>query len=601
MDHLHFPNAAGETPARAAREADWPARDRRAQEVPTERSARSFVRQSSLSLLWVAAAGVVLILAENALAWVRPNLWDALACLALAGVVAQVSLDAARGRVRDLARRWRNQVVLLTMVSVSFGIAAAFRAQRADPVETLCVMSFLLFAVSAPATDFAYSRGAIALWIVPLLLSPCFALVERGTVFHRLVALVLLSGGLFSIWRGRAAHAALVRTMRYQIENEGLVAQLREHMARAVRANEEKTRFIATAAHDLRQPLHALGLFAASAEQRLRHSSEYPLIKNMMRAMAALEQSFTAILDISRLDAGSVKVDIQAFPVRDLFRRLYIRFAGDAENRGLSLRFCAAGKFVRSDPQLLERIVANLLQNALRYTQSGGVIVVARRAGDHLLRIEVRDSGIGIPREQLKLIFEEFYQVNNAQRDRTMGLGMGLAIVRRICALLDHPLDVKSQIGRGSVFSVTVPYEAGGLPLELELGGETLPPREVRQLTLLVIDDDQEILNAMSDFLALQQFRVLLASGIEEAVKVARESETPVDVIFSDLRLGGSQNGIQAIRAVRQEVGVGTPAVIMTGDLAPERLREAHEGGLLVLAKPVSHRQILKLIDRLPI
>ena len=570
--------------------------------MPQERLAQQFVRQSTLALVWVAILGTMLLVIYYTTSNVIPEIWDGIAALSVLLLTTWAMVDRRRGVQRLAAMRRRWQIGVLGAVSISFGNAAAYRVYHGDTVADLLVMAFLLVALLGPVVDIAYSRAAIVVWVIPLVVPTTILILLLGTPLHLMIAIVLLTATLFAVWRGREANSEAVKLVRYRMENERMVAQLREHMASAVRANEEKTRFIAAAAHDLRQPLHALGLFAASAEQRLRDSREYPLIKNMTRATAALEHSFSAILDISRLDAGSVTPDTQAFPVRDLFRRMYLRFAGDAETRGLALRFSAAGKIIRSDPQLLERVIANLLQNALRYTSTGGVIVAARRSGDSSVRIEVRDSGMGIPENQLGLIFEEFYQVGNAERDRSQGLGMGLAIVRRICGLLGHQLDVKSKVGGGSVFSVTVPAESEGLPLELELGGETLPPREVRQLTLLVIDDEEVIRSAMYEFFsAMQQFRVLVAASIADAVKIAQQPGQQIDVIFSDLRLRGNETGIQAVRAVRNVVGVGTPAILMTGDTAPDRLREAHESGFLVLAKPVNHRQILKLIDRLPI
>src|SRR5581483_10164036 len=212
----------------------------------------------------------------------------------------------------------------------------------------------------------------------------------------------------------------------------------------------------ASAAHDLRQPLHALGMFCATLDQRLQDTPERPLVRNMMSAIESLEDSFGAMLDISRLDAGVVQTTPQTFPIRDVFRRLYQQFGGDAEARDLALRFRASRRIVHSDPLLLERILANLVQNALRYTRRGGVLVAARRhnAG---VALEVWDTGLGIPVDKLEMIFREFYQIDNPERDRSRGLGMGLAIVKRLCKLLQHPLEVRSTEGSGTVFRLVVP------------------------------------------------------------------------------------------------------------------------------------------------
>ena len=253
-----------------------------------------------------------------------------------------------------------------------------------------------------------------------------------------------------------AQNDSLALLLAARFHNEDLVQQLRSQVDVAARANQEKTRFLASAAHDLRQPLHALGMFCATLDQRLQDTPERPLVRNMMSAIESLEESFGAMLDISRLDAGVVQPLPQTFPIRDIFRRLYQQFGGDAEARNLALRFRATRRIVRSDPLLLERVLANLVQNALRYTRNGGVLVAARRNPGGVA-LEVWDTGPGIADDKKEMIFREFYQIENPERDRSRGLGMGLAIVQRICPLLGHPLELRSTVGKGSVFRVVVP------------------------------------------------------------------------------------------------------------------------------------------------
>jgi CheY-like chemotaxis protein/anti-sigma regulatory factor (Ser/Thr protein kinase) len=366
----------------------------------------------------------------------------------------------------------------------------------------------------------------------------------------------------------------------------------------AARANQEKTRFLASAVHDLRQPLHALGLFCAALDQRLHDIPERPLIKNMMSSIEALETSFGAMLDISRLDAGVVHAAPQSFPVRDLFRRLYQQFGGDAETRDISLRFRAARRLVLSDPQLLERVLANLVQNALRYTRRGGVLVAARRHGANVA-LEVWDTGVGIPAEKLELIFEEFYQIDNPERDRGRGLGMGLAIVRRLCNLLGHPLEVHSKPGRGSMFRIVVPPGGAHDLTQPTLEAETRPPRTDVQVTVLLIDDERAIREATRELLRPLQVDVLVAATIAEAVQLAQQTTAPIDIILSDWRLRGTETGVEAVRAVRRVCGDATPAVLVTGDTSADVLTLAHENGLVILHKPLQPRELLRLIRRL--
>ncbi len=410
------------------------------------------------------------------------------------------------------------------------------------------------------------------------------------------VALVACGHAVFDRYQQRSAASA----MRARAENAKLVERLREQAGLAERSNRDKTRFLAAAAHDLRQPLHALGLFGAAIEKRLRDRPEYPLINSMMKSIESLEKSFSALLDISRLDAGAVRPSYQLFPVRDLFRRIYMQYAGEAEQRDISLRFRAAGKIVRSDPMLLERIVSNLVQNALRYTERGGVLVAARRHGEEDLSIEVWDSGIGIPGTQIESIFHEFYQVDNPERDRIKGLGMGLAIVQRLCALLDHPIEVRSTVGRGSIFRVVIRGTLGGMPETAQLGADTLPPRIERALTVLLIDDEESIRRGMHELFEPTQIRLIAAASLEEAERLVEYGAISIDFVISDLRLRGGENGVDVIGSLRTVYGAALPAVLITGETTGPALLRANQEGIVVLFKPVQPREILRLINRLP-
>jgi signal transduction histidine kinase len=395
-----------------------------------------------------------------------------------------------------------------------------------------------------------------------------------------------------------AQNDSLALLLAVRFHNEDLVRQLRSQVDVAARANQEKTRFVASAAHDLRQPLHALGMFCATLDQRLNDTPERPLVRNMMNAIESLEESFGAMLDISRLDAGVVQTAAQTFPIRDIFRRLYQQFGGDAEARSLALRFRATRRIVRTDPLLLERVLSNLVQNALRYTHDGGVLVAARR-NPRGIALEVWDTGLGIPADKIEMIFREFYQIENPERDRGRGLGMGLAIVQRICNLLGHPLEVHSTVGRGSLFRVVVPAGDANAVDETVPEGDTLPPRNLGTVTVLLIDDERAIREATRELLRPLHVDVIVAANITEAVELARESSATIDMILSDWRLRGQENGVEAVLAVRAVAGAATPAVLITGDTSPELLKTAHENGLVVLHKPLQPRHLVRLIKHL--
>jgi two-component system, sensor histidine kinase len=493
-----------------------------------------------------------------------------------------------------LRGRW---LALLTVAAATWGAGPPLFLSRNPAADTLLTGIWLAAAgLSAPLV--AASRPAVYLSLLPALWPLLLTLALQGSANSLLLALLAATFLLVLMHVALEQNDSLALGLQARFRNEDLVEQLQAQVEVAARANQEKTRFLASAAHDLRQPLHALGMFCAALDQRLRDIPEKPLIRNMMDAIEALENSFGAMLDISRLDAGVVQKAPQTFPVRDLFRRLYQHFGGDAELHDLSLRFRAARRVVLSDPLLLERVLANLVQNGLRYTRHGGVLVAARRH-PHGIALEVWDTGVGISAEKMELIFQEFYQVDNPERDRSRGLGMGLAIVRRLCNLLEHPLQVRSTPGRGSVFRVIVPAGDLGTIEAPPLEADTLPPRTAARVTVLLIDDERAIREATRELLRPMLVDVIVAATIAEAIELAKQSSAPIDLILSDWRLRGQENGVDAVRAVRAVCGDSTPAVLITGDTSPELLKLAHESGFVILHKPLQPRELVRLVERL--
>ncbi len=523
------------------------------------------------------------------------------ACVSLS--TARLLLNRRRPREgpcpAGLKDRW---LAMLFIAAVTWGIGPPLFLLDSPLADTLLTGVFLAAAgLSAPLIS-AW-RPAVYASLLPALLPLLLTLAvhARGATQISTNALLLTSvtaAFLLLLERLTVTQSnSLALLLAVRFHNEDLVRKLRSQIDVAARANQEKTRFVASAAHDLRQPLHALGMFCATLEQRLQNTPERPLVRNMMSAIESLEESFGAMLDISRLDAGVVQTTPQTFPIRDVFRRLYQQFGGDAEARDLALRFRASRRIVHSDPLLLERILANLVQNALRYTRRGGVLVAARRhnAG---VALEVWDTGLGIPADKLEMIFREFYQIDNPERDRSRGLGMGLAIVQRLCKLLQHPLEVRSREGSGTVFRLVVP-EGDANSLAVAKEADTLPPRKTEGITVLLIDDERAIREATRELLRPMQVNVIVAASIAEALACAERTTEQIDMILSDWRLRGQENGLEAVRAVRAVSGQGTPAVLITGETSPELLKQAHEAGLVVLHKPLQPRQLIRLIKHL--
>lgn len=551
-------------------------------------------------LVTILGSCFVALLAERRtfsnVAWV----WCA-TCVALAGArLLWIRPRPADESFESTSAHRRTWLLLLFGAATVWG-AGPLLLLMDNPSAGILLTGLFLAAASLSAPLVVAWRNAVHLSLIPAL-APLLIMLMLGSLSGGPAASLLLAflAAAFLLVLERltlAQNDSLALLLAARFRNEDLVRQLRSQVDVAARANQEKTRFVASAAHDLRQPLHALGMFCATLDQRLQDTPERPLVRNMMSAIESLEDSFGAMLDISRLDAGVVQPLPQIFPIRDIFRRLYQQFGGDAEARNLALRFRATRRVVQSDPLLLERVLANLVQNALRYTRNGGVLVTARRYRG-AVALEVWDTGPGIADDMKEMIFREFYQIDNPERDRSRGLGMGLAIVQRICHLLDHPLDLRSRVGKGSVFRVVVPV--GDITaVDATIPEATLPARKLGIVTVLLIDDERSIREATRELLKPMHVDVIAAATISEAVELAKGSQVPIDMILSDWRLRGQENGVEAVKAVRAITGEATPAMLVTGDTSTDLLKRAHQSGLVVLHKPLQPKHLVRLIKHL--
>lgn len=494
---------------------------------------------------------------------------------------------------------WRLRFMVGLLASaLAWGSAPLFVLPTRD-LAAVCLMMLVMLGMGSAAIGAVVAyRPAIWMWLVPLLLPlPGLLLWYEGPLHNALAIFVLAYLGVNLVF-AFGQNELLVKALRAQFDNAELVAQLRHQMTLAAEADKEKSRFVASASHDLRQPMHALGLFASALEKRLAGTSEAPLVSNLNRCIESLDRSFNAMLDISKLDAGVVEPQLQSFPIRDVFRRLHMHFAGQAEGAGLHLRFKPGGKLVTSDPQLLERILSNLIQNAIKYTREGGIVVVARTSGSRV-NIEVWDTGIGIPEAELPRVFDEFYQLHNPERDRNRGLGMGLAIVKRLALLLDHPLTVYSTVGKGTMVRLSVPQTDLDALHGMNLEAETVPSPIGNARTLLFIDDEENIRDSMALLLREWDYEVLVASNINEACMLAANHPEPIHAVLSDLRLRNGEDGLQAINAIRHVLGYQIPAVLVTGDTSPELVKRVHDSGHRVLFKPVLPKELFSMLRQL--
>jgi two-component system CheB/CheR fusion protein len=375
----------------------------------------------------------------------------------------------------------------------------------------------------------------------------------------------------------------------------------------AENANIAKSRFMAAASHDLRQPLQTLTLLNALLAKITGGAQAQKLLKKIDETTNSMGDILGTLLDINQIDAGVVKPEMESFPINRLLEKLGSEFSVIAEARGLSLRTVPCSLNIYTDPKLLEQIIRNLLSNALKYTKKGGVLLGCRR-GQHTLTIEVLDSGPGIPKTELKVIFDEYHQVNNIARDRSRGLGLGLSIVQRLGDILGHAVSVKSTYGRGSVFSVEVAV-SNLVPIDKtepreENSGKTNPKKDPHIASILIIEDDPDIRHLLEMFLIEEGHVIAAARDGESALQLVASKMVTPDLIIVDYNLPNGTNGLQAISELRELDGQAFSVIVCTGDISTETIRKIAEHDCVHLSKPMRLKDlndtICKLLSTVP-
>jgi signal transduction histidine kinase/ActR/RegA family two-component response regulator len=382
----------------------------------------------------------------------------------------------------------------------------------------------------------------------------------------------------------------VVRTQQLEDRNQTLVQLSNaDQLSRAVAedATRAKSNFLAVANHDLRQPMHALNLYLGVLSDQSLPDSARPILSNVKQCAQAMDVMFRELLDISRLDAHMLRPELQAFPLATLLDQIQMEFAPQAQAKGLSLHVVNCSAWVHSDPSLLERIVRNLVSNAVRYTTRGKILIGCRRRNGGVSLL-VCDSGQGIAPDQQSKVFDEFYQVNNPERDRTLGLGLGLATVKRLTHLLNIPLTLHSSLGSGSVFSIDLPTVPAGdaLPMPLETSS-TQAFTQAEKLLVVVIDDERLILNATKTLIEHWGFSVIAATSGEDALQLLSNLLRIPDAIICDNRLRNNVLGTDVIAMLRNEFNQDIPGLLITGDTSLERLKAIELSGMPVLFKPL--------------
>jgi signal transduction histidine kinase/CheY-like chemotaxis protein len=464
------------------------------------------------------------------------------------------------------------------------------------------VLTVLVFGVTTGAVPLiASDRWSFYAFVVPALLPYVLRNAFEDDVSSGLLMVIEFVVMLAIISFGRNYNRLLARSLQDRFQNEALAERLQQQnlelaVAReaAEAASRSKTQFFAAASHDLRQPLHALGLFASALNDRVHDPGVTRLVASVKASVSALDSLFNELLDISKIDAGVIEPNLEFFRASSVLDRLRSDFEPEASEKGLRLSVRPCTAYLHGDPVLLERILRNLLSNALRYTERGGVLLGCRRRGERMV-FEVWDSGTGIPGDQQRRVFEEFYQIGNPERSNKRGLGLGLSIVKRLSDLLGYKIELASRPGRGTVFRFSIPL---GMPPEPAACARPAEPLRgnIAGGVIVVIDDDASIVDGMTWLLSDWGAEVIAsASGTDVIEKVYAAGRLP-DMIIADYRLAGGRTGAHVIDELRRELDPEIPAILLTGSTTPECVEEASRFGCSLLLKPADPDMLRALI-----
>ncbi|MDH5353863.1 MAG: hybrid sensor histidine kinase/response regulator [Gammaproteobacteria bacterium] len=489
-------------------------------------------------------------------------------------------------RTEEDTIRWGWFFAVNTFISgCAWGATSVLFLDTSDPVIMLVLlmtMTGVTVGSSASLSNFAWSYYAFA---IPTLLPFAYVLASEGSIEFAVLAAMLTVFLILQILISRKNKNIIDESIRLRSDNSALVQQLLLEKNRVESESAAKTRFLAAASHDLRQPMHAMGLFLDILDEQSQGSPQAKIIEKIKRSSAALESLLVSLLDISKLDANAVSVENRPFKIQSHFDLLANEFESIAAEKKLQIRFAPCSLYLTSDKQVVERILRNFISNAIRYTEQGRVLVGCRRRETSVV-ISVYDTGIGIQPDKTQIVFEEFQQLNNHSRDRSKGLGLGLAIVRRLADLLEAKLSLKTTAGKGSVFSIELPSSSVEDITQLNLSA----PASTGELSgkfVVIVEDEVEIRDGLNLLLDGWGCEIEELSGAGDVKRVLSQSRKP-DLIVTDYRLPDRETGLEVIREIHDFYQDSTiPAIIVTGDTSPDRIKQVGDSGFVVLHKPV--------------
>ena len=513
--------------------------------------------------------------------------------------------------------KWRNSWRVLVLLQGSlWGLAGWMFWGLGTPYQRL-VLILVVYSYCVSAVQLLATQPGIFLGFITLVFAPAIVRIASDTSQPGHVQLAVVASILFcsTILMVRTYGSALGLAIRLKARTDELAARLRQEMGAAEEARKlaeearraaeaasrAKTQFFAAASHDLRQPLHAMGLFAEALRQKSRDPEVSSLVHSINESVDALEGLFSELLDITRIDTGGVDVNPAPVRMRDLFGRLRLHFEPAAFEKGLMLSFRGEQHVAHVDPILLERVLRNLVSNAIRYTDDGGVLVSCRARSGGIL-VQVWDSGIGISEASLPRVFDEFYQVQSnrpLEPHHRKGLGLGLAIVKRLATLMDAPITVRSRLGHGTVFSLELPLGRASRSAEPAAAGSKAPIGLTLEGRLfVVVEDDASVREGLVVLLQAWGARVVAFDGTPAlAAWLASPTSERPDLLLVDYRLQQGRTGIESLVAVRARwPGQRLPAILITGSSLGGHEDEAIKHDYHLLIKPVLPNKLRAMI-----
>lgn len=480
-------------------------------------------------------------------------------------------------------------VAALSWGSVSFFLFSYDSMQA----QILLTMSAIVGVSAITVSTIIYKPlfYTIIAMLVPLILR----FIYVGDENHYIIALACAGYSVMLFLLHASLNKSMLQSLRLQFVNERLASDLNIQKIRADKANADKSKFLAAVSHDLRQPLHAHSLFFGELQNRLQGQTGYrELTTKLETSLESMGELFNALLELSKLEAGAINPDIQSFYLKDLILPIEQEYIVKSKNRGLDFRAVKSSCVIRSDKILLSRIIRNLLENALIHSSKGKVLLGCRRKGN-MLSIQILDNGEGISVDDQKYIFDEYYQVGKKGKNKSIGFGLGLSVVKQQCELLNHAINLSSTPGKGTTFSIEVPISSEEFVQQEKTSLEGIGSDDLQDVNIAVIDDDALIRDAIKGVLSLWGCHVITGASANEIQQQLTDNIMP-DIILSDYHLGDDNTGFEAIEQLRNVAGNNISAAIITGDTSTIDAKVLKDKNYLLLQKPVNTAKLRTLL-----